>query len=59
MSDAGNLDVSNFSDSYFRNACLFYMKLQEQHVNPASISQSTAEEIQNILELGPIRRGMD
>lgn len=45
-------DLSNFSDLYLRNVCLFYIKLQRQLLIPASTIQTIVEEIQNIHEMG-------
>ena len=45
-------DMSNFSDLYLRNVCMFYTKLQGQNLVPASTIQNIVEEIQNIHELG-------
>ena len=45
-------DESNFSDLYLRNICMFYIKLQGQHLLPVSTIQNIVEEIQNIHELG-------
>lgn len=54
VSDAENTvgDGSNFSDLYLRNTCMFYIKLQGQHLIPVSTIQNIVEEIQNIHELG-------
>lgn len=41
-------DMSNFSDLYLRNVCMFYIKLQASKI-PASTIQNTVEEIQNVL----------
>lgn len=41
-------DGSNFSDLYLRNICMFYVKLQGQHLLPVSTIQNIVEEIQNI-----------
>lgn len=41
-------DMCNFSDLYHRNVCMFYIKLQGQHLIPASTIQNIVEEIQNI-----------
>ena len=45
-------DVPNFRDPYLRNICMFYMKLQGQHLLPMSTIQTIVEEMQNIHELG-------
>ncbi|XP_058268078.1 uncharacterized protein LOC131366977 [Hemibagrus wyckioides] len=45
-------DMSNFSDLYHRNLCMFYIKLQGQHLIPASTIQDIVEEMQNMHELG-------
>lgn len=45
-------DYANFSDLYLRNFCMFYMKLQAQHLLPVYTIQNIVEEIQNIHELG-------
>lgn len=45
-------DGSDFSDLYLRNICMFYMKLQGQHLLPVSTIQNIVEEMQNIHELG-------
>ena len=45
-------DGSNFSDLYLRNICMFYMKLQGQHLLPVSTIQNIVDEMQNIHELG-------
>ncbi len=45
-------DRSNFSDLYLRNICMFYIKLQGQHLLPVSTIQNIVEEIQNIHQLG-------
>ena len=45
-------DESNFSDLYLRNVCMFYMKLQGQHLLPVPTIQNIVEEMQNIHELG-------
>jgi len=50
--DAEDTVGPNFSDLYLRNVCMFYMKLQGQHLLPASTIQNIVEEIQNIHELG-------
>lgn len=54
LSDAEDTvkDRPNFSDLYLRNVCMFYLKLQGQHLLPASTIQNIVEEIQNIHELG-------
>lgn len=54
LSDAEDTvtDRPNFSDLYLRNVCMFYLKLQGQHLLPASTIQNIVEEIQNIYELG-------
>ncbi|XP_020562397.2 uncharacterized protein LOC110015774 [Oryzias latipes] len=54
VSNAENscIDGSNFVDLYLRNVCMFYIKLQGQHLLPASTIQTIVEEIQNIHELG-------
>ena len=54
VSDADDTvgDGSNFCDLYLRNICMFYMKLQGQHLLPVSTIQNIVEEIQNIHELG-------
>lgn len=45
-------DGCNFSYLYLRNICLFYMKLQGQHLLTVSTNQNIIEEMQNIHELG-------
>lgn len=45
-------NMSDFSDLYLRNVCMFYIKLQGQHLIPTSTIQNIVEEIQNIHELG-------
>lgn len=42
----------DFSESFLRNLCLFYLKLQGQLLLPASTIQKIVEEIQNVHELG-------
>lgn len=42
----------NFNDSFLKNACVFYLKLQGQLLLPASTIQTIVEEIQNVHELG-------
>lgn len=42
----------NDSQSYLRNMCLFYLKLQGQLLIPASTIQTIVEEMQNVHELG-------
>lgn len=42
----------NDSQSYVRNMCLFYLKLQGQLLIPASTIQTIVEEMQNVHELG-------
>lgn len=42
----------NFSETFFRNLCLFYLKLQGQLLLPASTIQVLVEEMQNVHELG-------
>lgn len=42
----------NDSQSYLRNMCLFYLKLQAQLLIPASTIQTIVEEMQNVHELG-------
>lgn len=44
--------TEDFSDLFFRNVSLFYLKLQGQFLLPASTIQNIVEEIQNIHELG-------
>ena len=45
-------DRPNFSELYLRNICMFYIKLQGQHLLPAFTIQNIVEEIQYIHELG-------
>lgn len=40
------------SQSFLKNMCLFYLKLQGQLLIPASIIQTIVEEMQNVHELG-------
>lgn len=42
----------NFNETFLRNICLFYLKLQGQLLLPASTIQIVVEEIQNVHELG-------
>jgi len=42
----------NNSQSYLRNVCLFYLKLQGQLLIPASTIQTIVENMQNVHELG-------
>lgn len=42
------------SQSYFRNLCLFYLKLQGQLLIPASTIQTIVEEMQTVHELGQV-----
>lgn len=42
----------NDSQSYLRNICLFYLKLQVQLLIPASTIQTIVEEMQNVHDLG-------
>ncbi|XP_013855791.1 uncharacterized protein LOC106511580, partial [Austrofundulus limnaeus] len=50
---SGAMDMlENDSESYLRNVCLFYLKLQGQMLIPASTIQIIVEEMQNIHELG-------
>lgn len=42
------LDGCNFSNLYLINICMFYMKLQGQHLLPVSTIQNIIEEMQNI-----------
>lgn len=42
----------NFSESFLRNVCLLYLKLQGQLLLPASTIQMIVEEMQNVHELG-------
>ncbi|MED6290928.1 hypothetical protein CHARACLAT_018407, partial [Characodon lateralis] len=46
------IEGPHFSDLYLRNVCMFYIKLQGQHLLPSSTIQNIVEEIQNIHELG-------
>lgn len=42
----------DFNETFLRNVCLFYLKLQGQLLLPASTIQTIVEEMQNIHELG-------
>lgn len=42
----------NFSETFLRNICLFYLRLQGQLLLPASTIQIIVEEMQNLHELG-------
>lgn len=42
----------DFYETYLRNVCSFYLKLQGQLLLPASTIQTIVEEIQNVHELG-------
>lgn len=42
----------NFNETFLRNVCLFYLKLQGQLLLPASTIQIIVEEMQNVHELG-------
>lgn len=42
----------NFSESFLRNVCLLYLKLQGQLLLPVSTIQTIVEEMQNVHELG-------
>lgn len=42
----------DFNETFLRNICLFYLKLQGQLLLPASTFQIVVEEIQNVHELG-------
>lgn len=42
----------NFNETFLRNICLFYLKLQGQLLLPASTIQTIVEEMQNVHELG-------
>lgn len=42
----------NDSQSYLRNMCLFYLKLQGQLLIPASTIRTIVEEMQNVHDLG-------
>ena len=42
----------NVSETFLRNICLFYLRLQGQLLLPASTIQTVVEEMQNLLELG-------
>ena len=42
----------NFNETFLRNLCLFYLKLQGQLLLPASTIQTIVEEMQNVHELG-------
>lgn len=42
----------NFNETFLRNVCLFYLKLQGQLLLPASAIQTIVEEMQNVHELG-------
>ncbi len=44
----------DFSETFLRNVCLFYLKLQGQLLLPASTTQTMVEEMQNVHELGTI-----
>lgn len=46
------IDGPNCSDLYLRNVCMFYIKLQGQHLLPSPTIQNIVEEMQNIHELG-------
>ncbi|XP_023184309.1 uncharacterized protein LOC111606963 [Xiphophorus maculatus] len=50
--ESDNDITEDFSDLFFRNVSLFYLKLQGQFLLPASTIQNIVEEIQNIHELG-------
>ncbi len=41
----------NFNESFLRNLCLLYLKLQGQFLLPASTVQTIVEEMQNVHEL--------
>lgn len=41
----------NFNETFLRNVSLFYLKLQEQLLLPASTIQTIVEEMQNVHEL--------
>lgn len=42
----------NFKESFLRNVCLLYLKLQGQLLLPASTIQTIVEEMQNVHDLG-------
>lgn len=42
----------NFNESFLRNVCLLYLKLQGQLLLPASTIQTIVEEMQNVHDLG-------
>ena len=42
----------NFNETFLRNLCLFYLKLQRQLLFPTSTIQTIVEELQNVHELG-------
>ncbi|XP_035982662.1 uncharacterized protein LOC118557207 [Fundulus heteroclitus] len=42
----------DFSETFLRNVCLFYLKLQGQLLLPASTIQTIVEEMQNVHDLG-------
>ena len=44
--------LQNFNDTYLRNVCLFYLKLQGQLLLPNSTIQTIVEEMQNVHTLG-------
>jgi len=44
--------TQHFNETYLRNVCLFYLKLQGQLLLPASTIQTIVEEMQNVHELG-------
>lgn len=52
VEEAGTDLTLDFRESFFRNLCLFYLKLQGQLLLPASTIQVIVEEMQNVHELG-------
>lgn len=50
------MDGSNFSDPYLRNVCMFYIKLQGQHLLPASTRGQSSGCLQEVIEMILTRR---